>query len=48
MTAHAEITADGAASALAPALEIRDTGWGFVVTERTGLLSSEIVTEAAL
>jgi hypothetical protein len=48
MTAHAEISADGAASVLPRALDIQDTGWGFVVTERTGLLSSELVTEAAL
>jgi hypothetical protein len=49
MTAHADITAAGTAtSGRAPALEIRDTHWGFVVTELPDGVSHDVVMEAVL
>lgn len=49
MTAHADISSAGSETAdSAPALEIRDTSWGFVVTEPPDRLSSDILSEAAL
>jgi hypothetical protein len=48
MTAHADITAAGAAPAFVPALDIRDTQWGFVVTEIADGVSREALTEAAM
>ena len=49
MTAHADISATGNESPVhVPALDIRDTLWGFVVTEQPGGPAWDIVTEAAL
>jgi hypothetical protein len=47
MTAHADITAAGAAP-IVPGLDIRDTQWGFVVTENGPDLSREAMAEAAM
>jgi hypothetical protein len=48
MTAYADITAAGADPAIVPALDIRDTQWGFVVTENAPDVSREAVTEVAM
>ena len=48
MTAHADITAAGTTPALAPILDIRDTHWGFVVTEPAQGLSGDVLSEAAM
>ena len=49
MTAHADISAAVNASPVGrPVLEIRDTRWGFVVTERPEATSWEAVSEAVL
>jgi hypothetical protein len=49
MTAHANISAAGlGSSAFVPALEIRDTQWGFVVTESGHGLSHDLLAEAAM
>ncbi len=49
MTAHAHISAaDVGAAAVAPALEIRDTQWGFVVSELPGRVSSDLLIEAGM
>ena len=49
MTAHADISATRSASPVFdPALELRDTHWGFVVTELADGLSYDILSEAAL
>jgi hypothetical protein len=49
MTAHADIIPAGhGASVVVPALEIRDTQWGFVVSEPANGLSRETLSEAAL
>jgi hypothetical protein len=49
MTAHADIAAARSdAPVRVPALEIRDTRWGFVVTERADGPSWDVLTEAAL
>lgn len=47
MTAHADITAAGAAP-IVPGLDIRDTQWGFIVTENGPSLSREAMAEAAM
>jgi hypothetical protein len=49
MTVHSDISASGSEpSACDPALEIRDTQWGFVVTEVRRGLSYDLLVEAAL
>jgi hypothetical protein len=49
MTAHTDISASGSAAPVCdPVLEIRDTQWGFVVTEVRGGLSGDLMVEAAL
>jgi hypothetical protein len=47
MTAHADITAADATS-FVPALDIRDTHWGFVVTENAPDLSREAMAETGM
>jgi hypothetical protein len=49
MTANADIVGVGSApSGIAPALQVRDTGWGFVVNELGKGRSYDLLTEAAL
>jgi hypothetical protein len=48
MTAHADITAAGALPAFVPALDIRDTHWGFVVTEIADGVPREALIEGAM
>jgi hypothetical protein len=49
MTAHADIDAAGSAAPVyVPALEIRDTQWGFVVTEPADGVSRDLLSAAAL
>jgi hypothetical protein len=49
MTAHPDISSAGGGSPdFAPALEIRDTQWGFVVSELPGGLSRDVLVESGL
>ena len=48
MTAQAQITAAGATPATVPVLDIRDTSWGFAVTEGAAGLSAALLSSAAL